>query len=115
MSSETRKWRQLLEEQFGVQSEFAGHLEPIFERIAELEPSSQEREELLHGVAAAYRSTRVLRRRPVAGPDVGVLVDEFHHEIRKMDESLKLMRVCLERLQQRMRLPTPDRPERLLH
>lgn len=114
MSSATKKWRRLLEERFGVQSEFAEHLTPLLERIEALEPSSEEREELLHGVAAAYRSTRSLRRRRRAGSDVRVLVEEFQGELRKMDESLKVMKVYLERLQQRMRLPnTPG--ERLLH
>ncbi len=114
MSSATKKWRRLLEERFGVQSEFAAHLEPLLERIEALAPASEERDQLLHGVAAAYRSTRVLRRRQRAEGDVRVLVEEFQGEIRKMDESLKVMSVYLERLQQRMRLPNPP-AERLLH
>ena len=114
MSSLTKKWRLLLEERHGVQSEFSGHLEPLLERIALLEPTPEEWDELLHGVAAAYRSTSVLRRRRSAGSDVRVIVDEFLGEIRKMDESLKVMGVYLSRLQQRMRLPTSP-PERLLH
>ena len=97
-----------------MQSEFAENLEPLLERIEALGPAPEERDQLLHGVAAAYRSTRVLRRRQRAESDVRVLVEEFQGEIRKMDESLKVMSVYLERLQQRMRLPTPP-AERLLH
>ena len=97
-----------------MQSEFAEHLEPLLERIEALAPEPEERDQLLHGVAAAYRSARALRRRPRAESDVRVLVEEFQGEIRKMDESLKVMSVYLERLQQRMRLPSPP-AERLLH
>ncbi len=114
MSSVAQKWRQLLEENYGVQPEVAGHLVPVLERIAVQEPSPEEWEGLLQGVAAAYRATRSSPRHRKAGREVRVLVDEFVAEVRKMDESLKVMRVYLERLQQRMKLPTPP-PVRLLH
>ncbi len=107
MSSVAQKWRQLLEEQYDVQPEAAAHLVPVLERIAVQEPSPEEWEGLLRGVAAACRATRSSPHHRKAGREIRMLVDDFVAEVRKMDESLKVMSVYLERLQQRMKLPTP--------
>ena len=39
---------QVLEERFGVRREFAGHLMPLFEKLAAQQPSVEEWDQLLH-------------------------------------------------------------------
>ena len=112
MSSTAKKWRQVLEERYGVQPEFAGHLLPLLERLAVQQPTVTEWERMLHGVAAAYRIGRCEGRPRGTEDESHVLVDDFLLELRKMDESLKVLSVFLERLRDRIRVASS---ERLLH
>jgi hypothetical protein len=106
MSNAARKWRQVLEERYGVQPEFAGHLLPLLERLAVQQPSVEQWEQMLHGVAAAYRVARPAGRPPGGEDEARVLADQFLGELRKIEESLKVLDVYLERLRQRMKRPT---------
>lgn len=118
MPSNAKKWLELLEEEYGVSPEFAGHVSPLLDRAIEQASSADECDQLLHGLAAAYRSSQngssQNSRQLRTADEVGVIADEFLGELRKMDESLKVLGAYLERLQQRAHLP--HRPvERVLH
>lgn len=107
MSSVVRKCQQVLSKRFGVRPEFATALAPLFERCAQQRPSSDEWERILAAVAAAYRS-----RREVLEPRVGEiqsLLSQFTSELRKLDETLKVLSAYLERVRERMPQPTSRR------
>lgn len=100
MSRTTRKMRRELESRFGVDAEFAGHMSPVLEQFEASLSSPEERDRLLHSLAAAYRSSR---RHPAAdGGEVRVLLEDVETELRKVDESLKVLSVYLLRLCRRM-------------
>ncbi len=113
MSSSAKKWTQTLEERFGLRPECAGHLIPILERLAAQQPSVQEWDQLLNGLVAAFRAGRTPRN-PTRAAETRALVDQFLAELQKLDESLTVLGVCLERLQRRVAGP-PSAPERMLH
>lgn len=110
----TRSWLQVLEERYGVGREFAGHLLPILERLAGQNPTVDEWDQMFHGVAAAYRTGRRNARSEQAYHEAGALVDEFGDEVRKLEESLKVIGACLERLRQQV-VPPPATLARALH
>jgi len=113
MAKNAKKWLELLEEEYGVSPEFAGHISPLLERALEEASSADDCDQLLRGLAAAYRASQSPRQLRTVD-EVSVIVDEFLGELRKMDESLKVLGAYLERLQERVRLP--HRPvERVLH
>jgi hypothetical protein len=103
MSPSARKLIRLLEARFGVQPDLAGHLAPILERFAEQNLSPAEWEEVLGSLAAAYQLGR--EPRPTANEEVRILVNDFLTEFRKIDESLKVLSVYLERIRQRLDAP----------
>jgi hypothetical protein len=113
MSNAAKKWRQVLEERYGVRPEFAGHLLPLLERVAVQQPTVEEWEQLLHGVAAAYRAGRPAGRAPGSEDEARALTDQFLGELRKIEESLKVLDVYLERLRQRTKRPRQQ--VRVLH
>ena len=112
MTAHAKRWLELLEQDYGVTPEFAGHMAPVLEKLERQDPSSEEWDQILHGLVAAFRSTRARSNR--SADEVSVIVDEFLGELRKMDESLKVLGAFLERLQQRMSL-TGQSGERVLH
>ncbi len=114
MKSVARMWLQVLEERYGVGREFAGHLLPMLERLAGQKPTIDEWDQMFHGVAAAYRTGRRNARSSEAHHEAGVLVDEFSDELRKLEESLKVIGACLERLRQQV-IPPPATLARSLH
>ena len=105
---------QVLEERFGVRREFAGHLTPLLEKLAAQQPSVEEWDQMLHGVAAAYRAGRVDGRARKSEGEVRLLVDQCSAELQKLVEATKVLGACLERLEGRLDLPTST-VERLLH
>lgn len=107
MKSLARRWMQVLEERYGVGREFAGHLLPILERLAGQKPTVDEWDQMFHGVAAAYRTGRRHTQSHEAHHEAGVLVEEFSDELRKLEESLKVIGACLERLRQSVVAPPP--------
>lgn len=110
MSSARKKLVALLEERFGVRPEFAGHLAPVLERFAAQEPTNEEWEQALSGVAAAYN---VLREPdPRTSQEIRVLVGEFLSELRKIDESLKVVSVYLDRIRGHLH---PGPSNRIIH
>lgn len=112
MAQSTKKLVQELQSCFGVHREFADHLIPLLEHLAAQDPSAEEWHRVLSGLAAAYRAsaTRPEARLPI--DDVSPLVGQLHTELRKVDESLKVLAAFLERIRQQ--IDAPRRPY-LLH
>ena len=115
MPSVVRKWLQVLEERYGVRREFAGHLMPLLERLSQQQPSVEEWDRLLHGVAAAYRTGAADAPEGGSGAEAGALVEQFCDEMRKMDESLKVLTACLQRLEREVKLPNAPPCAPFLH
>ncbi len=107
MTALGKKLADILEGKFGVGAEFSAHLLPVFERIAEQRPSAEEWEQLLRGVAQAYHATRRQETRTL--DEVDRLAGPVVSELKKMDESLKVLSVHLERLRQAMSAPPESR------
>ncbi len=95
-----------LETRFGVRPEFSGHLIPVLKRVAEQKPSAGEWEEVLKGVAQAYRTSSESATEVDALNEVSALTDQFSTELKKLDESLKVLTAYLERIQRRMAQPS---------
>jgi hypothetical protein len=101
-----QKVEDLLAEKFGVGREFAAHLMPLLEALARSRPGAADWERALACVGAAYRSrTEELD----ALDETRVLVRQFVTELKRMDESLKVLGVYLERLRDSLTHPTQAR------
>ncbi len=98
-----KKWLHLLEAEFGVGPEFSEHLMPFLEWFADQQPNTAEREKMLMGVAKAYRSCQEVQ--PDSVEEVRLLLSEFVTELKKLDETLKVLGVYLERVRQRIKRP----------
>ena len=100
MSQSTRKMRQLLEAQYGIDRGFTGHLAPLLERFAASEPTAEESENFIRALVAAYRASK----RGPAEPrnEVKVLLGDVAAELRKVEESLKVLGVYLLKIHQKM-------------
>ena len=110
MSDVITAWIRELERRFGVRAEFARCLLPLLEPLVRNCEDATERESMLHAVAAAYRSTTPESssgERTAA--ELQLLCGQFLSELRKMDESLKVLSVVLQRVRQQMaRGASPD-------
>ena len=110
MSPFHRKIVELLEGRYGVSPAFAEQFVPVFEQVAQNRPTSEDWEALMECLAAAYRTLPQVEDKTLA--EAQVLVGQFVSELKKIDESLKVVGVFLERL--RTQLGAPDE-ERTLH
>ncbi len=111
----------VLEDRFGVPREFAAPLLPMLERVASRDPSSEEWLGVLEGIAGAYRVSGVSGfsvpsrdegQDEAAEGEVDGLMRQFSGELRKLDESLKVLTAYLERVHQQLH---PSLGSRLLH
>jgi uncharacterized protein (DUF1697 family) len=101
-----RKLEDVLAEKFAVNREFAVHLLPLLEAIASAQPGAEDWERALRCVAAAYHS----RSEELDSFDeTRVLVRQFISELKRMDESLKVLGVYLERLRDTLANPAAPR------
>lgn len=102
----SKKWLEELEARFGITPEVAGHLRPVLERLAAQPLSGPDRESMLQGVAAAVQSARGQAEPTLptlrTPSEVNGLLDQFTSELQKMDETLKVLSVYLERLNERL-------------
>ncbi|MCP4002691.1 MAG: hypothetical protein GY725_00715 [bacterium] len=112
MSLFTKKLVQVLEDRFQVAPEFSAHLVPLFERFAERRPSPAEWEDVLSRVAAAYHANQESQIPVAAVGEASELIRQFLGEVKKIDESLKVLGSYLQRLRQHL-----DKPEaaRVVH
>jgi hypothetical protein len=97
------KVEEVLAAQFGVRREFTNHLLPLLEQVARQRPSAAEWERILGSVAAAYRSCQGEEVESLA--ETRVLVQQFVSELKKMDETIKVLAAFLERLRDGMNQP----------
>src|SRR5262245_57397767 len=108
MSPFHRKIVELLEGRYGVSPAFAEQFVPVFEQVAQSRPSSDDWEALMECLASAYRSLpRVEDDKTLV--EAQVLVGQFVSELQKIDESLKVIGVFLERLRTQLGAPEVSR------
>jgi len=96
MSPFHRKIVELLEGRYGVSPAFAEQFVPVFEQVAQSHPSSDDWEALMACLASAYRSLPAVEDKTLH--EAQVLVGQFVGELQKIDESLKVIGVFLDRL-----------------
>jgi len=96
MSPFHRKIVELLEGRYGVSPAFAEQFVPVFEQVAQSHPSSDDWEALMACLASAYRSLPAVEDKTLH--EAQVLVGQFVAELQKIDESLKVVSVFLDRL-----------------
>ena len=102
-----KKIVEVLEGRYGVSPAFAEQFVPLFNQVAERRPSSDDWEQLMECVAAAYRSMPQVEDKALH--EAQVLVGQFVTEIKKIDESLKVVSVFLDRLRQQIGAPEATR------
>ncbi len=105
---QTEKLVEMLEDRFGVPRAFATPLIPMLERVASQEPSSDEWTLVLGGVARAYRASQ---GESELG-QVSGLMQQFSAELRKLEESMKVLSAYLDRVRQQLH---PSLGSRLIH
>ena len=104
-----RKVEDLLAQRHGVSPEFTAMLAPLLAAFARTRPSSAEWERVLDGVVGAWEQ----RSEEIESLDeTRVLIRQFVSELKRMDETLKVLAVYVERM--RDRLQDGDR-SRTLH
>ena len=96
MSPFHRKIVELLEGRYGVSPAFAEQFVPVFEQVAQSRPTSDDWDALMACVASAYRSLPTVEDKTLH--EAQVLVGQFVGELQKIDESLKVIGVFLDRL-----------------
>lgn len=108
MALSAEKLVEVLEERYGVRSEFTDALRPLLARFASEERSPEEWDALLGGLAEAHRACHGAAEG--GDQEVRVLIHEVGIEMRKIDESVKVLSAYLDRLRARVSPPA----ERLL-
>jgi hypothetical protein len=108
--AEEKSWVRELEQRFGVRAEFSQRLLPLLRRLAAREPSEGEWAEVLRAVADAYSSALPLRMATPTLDETLRLFSQFTVELRKMDESLKVLAACLARVRSQVRRSAPGDP-----
>ena len=111
MSPFTKKLIGLLEARYGVEGDFSDHLVPFLDRFVAEEPSAEEYDQMLRAIAAAYRSCAPSGEgEPL--DEVRDLVSGFVTEMKKLDETLKVLSAYLDRVRTRL---YRDSPRRTVH
>ena len=109
MSPITKKWLVVLEAKFGVDAEFSSHLVPFLDRFAAQEPTFEEWEQTLRAIAAAHRACDVKEE---GLDEIDGLMGHFVTEMKKLDETLQVLKAQLDRVRTHMFHPDP---QRILH
>lgn len=105
MARPSEKLLQILEERFGVRPTLSRPLETLLERALAEEWPPGAWDALLCGVAEAFRAGHEAGTE--ARDEVHVLASELGVELRKIDESMKVLVVYLERIRSQLRPPAP--------
>lgn len=106
MARSVRYLPQAVEAAMAAPVDSANPVVPLLERVARRKLSAEERTLLLREIASIYREWR--EEELDASREVRTLVGDFLTELRKIDESLKVLGVYLERI--RRRLLSASRP-----
>ena len=113
VSTKTPELLMTLIERFGVAESFAQGLAPLLDRCDLAELDATARDELLGGLAAVYHGVEDAGRKTAdPGEEAVVLVDELRSELRKMDESLKVLGAFVAKLRKQIE---PSTQKRLVH
>lgn len=107
MSPFHKKIVEVLEGRYGVSPVFAEQFVPLFDQVAQSRPSSDDWEQLMECLAAAYRAIPPVEDKALH--EAQVLVGQFVTEMKKIDESLKVVTVFLDRLRQQLGAPEATR------
>lgn len=107
MSPFHKKIIEVLEGRYGVSPGFAEQFVPLFEQVAQNRPSSDDWEQLMECVASAYRTLPQVEEKALH--EAHVLVGQFVSELKKIDESLKVVSVFLDRLRRQLGAPEVSR------
>ena len=103
MSDPTHKLLEPLEPQFGVSRSLSSRLTPLLERCEVSGMRDAELNEVLGSIASAYsRASTAPREATEPDRSTGVLVEEFWAELRKMDESLRVMAAFVARMREQL-------------
>lgn len=95
---------------FGVAEGFVQGLAPLLDRCDLSELSASARDEVLGALAAVYHGAEDAARKTVdPGQEAVVLVDELRSELRKMDESLKVLGAFVAKLRKQIEPPAQRR------
>ena len=110
MAEVEKNWVRELQLRFGVREEFSRRLLPLLRTLASHSPSDKEWATALLAVADAYCATL-----PAAGAAPSLdetlrLFSQFSAELRKMDESLKVLAACVARVRSQVRRSVPGDP-----
>jgi hypothetical protein len=103
MSPFHRKIVELLETKYGVTAAFAEQFVPVFETMARSRPSSDDWDALMECLAAAYRALPPVEDKTLH--DVQLMLGQFVTELQKIDESMKVLSVYLERMRDQLGAP----------
>ena len=109
MSDITIAWVEELEVRYGVQPEFTRRLSPILECLAGHALGDHARADLFAAIAASYRRSLAREPRRDSLEEVRLLVTQFITELRKMEESLKVLDVMLQRVRAQVEPATRPR------
>jgi hypothetical protein len=107
MADVEREWVRELEVRFGVTAEFAQRMLPLLRTLAAHCPSDAEWTASLAAVAAAYWAAAPASTAGAALDESLRIFSQFNIELRKMDESLKVLAACLSRVRSQLRRPGP--------
>ena len=108
MTKKTRELMRVLSEEFGVDADFAEQLTPLLDLCAEHQDTAEGRAAILGCVAGAFRRSQGVATTGVR-EEVGVLIREFRAELRKVDESLKVLLAFLSRIRKHVDPPPSSR------
>jgi hypothetical protein len=105
MAELEKHWIRELELRFGVRAEFSQRLLPLLRSLAASGPSDTEWSAVLLAVADAYGTAAAGTES--AADETLRMFSQFHLELRKMDESLKMLAACLSRVRTQLRRTVP--------
>ncbi len=112
MSQIMTTWMMELEHRYGVDPRFSHRLVPLLECLADQPLQDAQRGALFAAIAAAYQTTLAETATPAESDEVRLLVGQFIGELRKMEESVKVLGTMLQRVRDQM---GPRRETRILH
>ena len=100
MSDPTTPWIEELERRYGLPAELSRSLAPVLECLARQDLSEEQRAGLLGAIASAYQQRENQAREPI--DEIRLLATQFLTELRKMEESFKVLDVMLQRVRAQM-------------
>ena len=107
--SDAKKWMVELQQRYGVHPDLCRSLRPVVEDLSARGLTPPERRVAIEAIALACRSQTSVGLASDSIDEVRLLVGQFIHELKKMDESLKVLTVYLDRVRQQIKRPPSTR------